>query len=103
VAFKGHPQEYEASKSWIGELAQACGCPLERVFVIPGNHDVDRGVIMSSAAVRNAQAAIMTAASDRREGEFRTQFMDRPLRPYWLQPAIPMADRGSAPNRRQRR
>jgi hypothetical protein len=76
VAFKGHPLEYEAAKSWIGELAEACGCPLERVFIIPGNHDVDRGVIARSAAVRNAQAAIMAAASHRREGEFRTQIMD---------------------------
>jgi predicted phosphodiesterase len=76
VAFKGHPQEYEAAKSWIVELAQACGCPFERVFVIPGNHDVDRGVIMRSAAVRNAQAAIRTAAPHSREAELRTQFLD---------------------------
>ena len=76
VAFKGHPREYEAAKSWVDELAETCGCPLERVFVVPGNHDVDRGVITRSAAVRNAQAAIMAAAPYKREEEFRTQFMD---------------------------
>lgn len=76
VAFKGHPQEYEAAKTWIGELAQACGCPFERVFVIPGNHDVDRSVITRFAAVRNAHAAIKAALPDRREAEFRTQLMD---------------------------
>lgn len=76
IAFKGHPREYEAAKAWINELADACGCPLERVFVIPGNHDVDRGVITRSAAVRNAQAAIMAVTGYSREREFRIQFTD---------------------------
>ncbi len=76
IAFKGHPREYEAAKAWIDELARACGCPLERVFVIPGNHDVDRGVIIRSPAVRNAQSAIMAVEPHRREREFRAQFMD---------------------------
>lgn len=76
VAFKGHPAEYEVAKAWIHDLADACGCHLERIFVIPGNHDVDRGAITRSAAVRNAQAAIITAQPNRREREFRTQFMD---------------------------
>jgi hypothetical protein len=76
VAFKGHPDEYATAKVWIAELAAACGCPLERVFVIPGNHDVDRSIINRTPAVRNAQAAIMSAASQHREGVFRTQFTD---------------------------
>lgn len=76
VAFKGHPAEYEVAKAWIHDLADACGCHLERIFVVPGNHDVDRSAITRSAAVRNAQAAIMGVAPERREREFRTQFMD---------------------------
>ena len=76
VAFKGHPAEYAVARTWIYELAAACGCHPERIFVIPGNHDVDRGAITGSAAVRNAQAAIMAAAPPRREREFRAQFMD---------------------------
>ena len=48
VAFTGHPAEYIVAKAWIHELAEACGCLLERIFVIPGNHDVDRGVIAST-------------------------------------------------------
>lgn len=76
VAFKGHPAEYGVARAWIHDLADSCGCHLERIFVIPGNHDVDRGAITRSAAVRNAQAAIMAADPHRREREFRTQFMD---------------------------
>jgi hypothetical protein len=76
VAFKGDPQEYQAAFTWLNELAEACGCPLERVFVIPGNHDVDRGIINRTPATRNAQQAIAQAASNRRERELRTQFSD---------------------------
>lgn len=76
IAFQGDPQEYQAAFTWFNELAEACGCPLERVFVIPGNHDVDRGIISHSPGTRNAQQAIARAASHRRERELRTQFSD---------------------------
>ena len=58
IAFRGAPEEYAAALDWLKELSDQCGCPLERVFVIPGNHDVDRAVITGSASVRNVQAAI---------------------------------------------
>ena len=77
IAFKGDPQEYATAIEWLREFADACGCPMERVFVIPGNHDVDRSVITRSPAVRNAQAAIMRADPHHRERELRIQFGDQ--------------------------
>ena len=76
ISFKGDPQEYAVATTWLKEFADACGCPMEQVFVIPGNHDVDRSVIIHSPAVRNAQAAIMRANPQQRERELRTQFDD---------------------------
>jgi 3',5'-cyclic AMP phosphodiesterase CpdA len=66
VAYCGAAEEYAAAITWVTELAEACGCLLERVFVIPGNHDIDRRAITSSAAVRNVHAAISRATNDRR-------------------------------------
>ena len=66
IAFKGDPQEYAAASAWLKEFSDACGFPMERVFAIPGNHDVDRSVITQSPPVRNAQAAIMQAATHQR-------------------------------------
>ncbi|HYQ71655.1 MAG TPA: metallophosphoesterase [Gammaproteobacteria bacterium] len=74
IAYKADPQEYAAAFNWLSELADSCGCPLERVFMVPGNHDVDRRIITRSPAVRNTQRAILQAAPDRRERELRTQF-----------------------------
>lgn len=74
IAFHGNPREYEAAFDWIEELADACGCSLERVFVVPGNHDVDRSVITNSPETRNVQQAIAQTPADRRERVLRTQF-----------------------------
>jgi predicted MPP superfamily phosphohydrolase len=74
IAFKGDPTEYAAAYAWLQKIAVACGCPFERVFVIPGNHDVDRRVITTVPAVRNAQQAIIRADVNKRERELREQF-----------------------------
>ena len=76
IAFKGTPEEYKVARTWIEELASAAGCPLESIFVIPGNHDVDRTIILSTPTVQNAQAAIVRADRDQREGELQTQIHD---------------------------
>lgn len=76
VAFKGAPEEYQTALTWIKELAATAGCPDERVYVVPGNHDVDRGVILRSPATQNTQAAIARAEDAERERVFRTQIRD---------------------------
>ena len=76
IAFKGAPDEYQTAMKWIGELVSAARCHLERVFTVPGNHDVDRGFIRRTPATRNAQAAIAGARPAQREREFRTQITD---------------------------
>lgn len=74
IAFHGLTQEYEVAVVWLKELAVACKCPLDCIFVTPGNHDVNRNVITGNPAVGNAQDAIMNATCDKRERVLRTQF-----------------------------
>nr|VFJ49542.1 MAG: 3',5'-cyclic AMP phosphodiesterase CpdA [Candidatus Kentron sp. DK] len=75
VAYNGDPVEYDTAFRWLEELAGACGCPLERVYVVPGNHDVDRN-IAREPAVREAQQAIRDAESHHRERTLRDRFSD---------------------------
>lgn len=42
IAFSGKPAEYEMATRFFDELRAAAGVERERLFVIPGNHDVDR-------------------------------------------------------------
>jgi predicted phosphodiesterase len=63
IAFAGHADEYEFAYRWLEEeLCTAAGCKIENVFVIPGNHDVDRKVetdpaqLMARDALRSKPA-----------------------------------------------
>ena len=76
IAFKGHPAEYEAAHAWLVDLADQCGCPVERIYVIPGNHDIDRGAIARSQATQNTHRAIREAASHSRKNVLLAQLRD---------------------------
>lgn len=75
IAYKAHPKEYEVAEHWLRELADKCGCPAEKIFVVPGNHDVDRGICNKSQSVINAQTMI-AQAGNRREKVLRGQLND---------------------------
>ncbi|HEV7884875.1 MAG TPA: metallophosphoesterase, partial [Solirubrobacteraceae bacterium] len=38
----GHPTDYPRAFAFLKETCTALDVPLDRLFVIPGNHDVDR-------------------------------------------------------------
>lgn len=76
IAFKGHPAEFVAADAWLKDLAAVSGCRPDRIYIVPGNHDVDRSVCRGSMAISNAQAAIANAHHLRRETVLRTQLKD---------------------------
>ena len=42
LAFSGKAEEYDLVQDFFDELSSASGVPKERVFCVPGNHDIDR-------------------------------------------------------------
>lgn len=48
LAFSGRPVEYEEVGQFLDEVLSRLQCPRERLFVVPGNHDVDRSVASAS-------------------------------------------------------
>ncbi|BAT53545.1 hypothetical protein NOS3756_25060 [Nostoc sp. NIES-3756] len=43
VAYSGKKEEYEAAQKYLFDpVLEATGLPIERLFIIPGNHDIDR-------------------------------------------------------------
>jgi hypothetical protein len=59
---------------------------LSDVFVVPGNHDVNRETIKKQATIRNAQQAVRSATPDRRDRELLDQFRDGQTGPALLAP-----------------
>lgn len=84
IAFAGKPEEYKVARAWLYELAVACGCKHERIYVIPGNHDIDRDIIRGSLFVQNAQQAIIRA--DNKESELNRQLNHKDTGPELLKP-----------------
>lgn len=44
IAYSGQRAEYDNAAAWLADLCREIGCPEENVWVVPGNHDVDRKV-----------------------------------------------------------
>lgn len=76
IAFRGAQSEYEAASMWLEQLAHESRCPLERIFVVPGNHDVDRTRISSSRQIRNIHKAIKDAQPLYRYRELQAQLAE---------------------------
>jgi predicted phosphodiesterase len=75
IAFKGSTDEYEVAGKWLDELAAACGCKSSQVYVVPGNHDVDRAVC-TTMAVRNVHRQLLGLSGRARVDELRRQLGD---------------------------
>ncbi|WP_313539226.1 metallophosphoesterase [Sphingomonas sp.] len=67
VAGRGAQAEYVVAKKWLDNLATVAGCGTGGVYVVPGNHDVDRAVARDVLLVQLAQRAVVEAgeASER--------------------------------------
>jgi hypothetical protein len=54
VAFSGQPDEYEIANKWLRNFAEPLGVdPGERIWVVPGNHDIDRNSVENSVLIQN--------------------------------------------------
>jgi predicted phosphodiesterase len=77
IAYAGKAEEYDFAYTWLeNELCPAAGCPIENVFVIPGNHDVDRTAEAGPAQVMVRDNLRKTAAN-RLNDEIRKWMRDR--------------------------
>ncbi|MRG94687.1 metallophosphoesterase [Polyangium spumosum] len=43
IAWSGKPDQYADASKWLLDVAGRLGLSPDRIFVVPGNHDVDRG------------------------------------------------------------
>jgi predicted phosphodiesterase len=73
IAFAAIRAEFDYANTWLIQLAARCGCSPEKIFLVPGNHDLNRDVTKDNLAVSNAQTAI--AVSKHPEKTLRDQFL----------------------------
>jgi predicted phosphodiesterase len=77
IAFAGLAAEYDFAFKWLEEkLCPAAGCQIEDVFVVPGNHDVDRTAEVGPAQVM-ARENLRKVIANRLNAELRKWLHDR--------------------------
>ena len=45
IAFSGQPAEYDLARRFFDDLLRTTELPKERLFLVPGNHDVNRSLV----------------------------------------------------------
>jgi len=60
IAFSGKPDEYKKAGDWLREVCKKLDCSDELVWVVPGNHDVDRDVIRKSGIIQDKHEKLRT-------------------------------------------
>lgn len=53
IAFSGQEDEYKIAHDWLQRLSQKLNCNPEKVWMTPGNHDVDRKIIEKSILLKD--------------------------------------------------
>lgn len=63
VAFSGLPEEYEFANKWLRKFAELLGVdPSERIWTVPGNHDVHRKSIENSYLIQGIHKELRSGA-----------------------------------------
>ena len=77
IAFAGLEAEYNFAYRWLEkDLCPAAGCAIENVFVIPGNHDVDRHAAQAPAQ-KGARGDLRRRTADEVDDELRLYLRDK--------------------------
>jgi predicted phosphohydrolase len=76
VAFSGKAEEYEAARAWLEKLSGETGSAIEKVRVIPGNHDVDRSGL-GSPLLEAAREGLRDLEYNQMNGRLRQYLEDK--------------------------
>lgn len=86
VAFSGAATEYETARRFLADMCQRIGCPPENVWMVPGNHDVNRSAIAQSLLIRHVHAGLRDGGVDFLESRIRGVVEDVQARELILSP-----------------
>jgi 3',5'-cyclic AMP phosphodiesterase CpdA len=76
IAFCGAHQEYNTAYQWLDKLCQATSCSINRVWTVPGNHDVDLTRIEGNRNAERLRATLRQTPTDQLNNEIRKTLED---------------------------
>lgn len=78
IAFSGQAAEYAKAGGWLEELIAASQCPESAVWMVPGNHDVDRRTVENSRIISAFYEAVRTCRAEDITGTLRQRLYQDP-------------------------
>lgn len=87
IAFSGKDEEYEDASKWINEVCLKTNCENQNVFLIPGNHDVNRGQI--GCACNLLRSALRDENLERYDSLLETTWLKKADKDVLLLPFMP--------------
>lgn len=63
VAFSGKKSEYNVASKWLDHICASSGCPIDSVYVCPGNHDIDQDVVRANSLLQDSHDVIRAKAT----------------------------------------
>ncbi|QEX23241.1 hypothetical protein FRZ61_31770 [Hypericibacter adhaerens] len=75
IAYAGKVEEYTAAGAWLDRVANAAGCDITSIQVVPGNHDIDLARIspatklMLGTIIENGEAELDTYLANEQDRE----------------------------------
>ena len=85
IAFKADPEEFQVAKEWLYELADRLGSPKDAIYVVPGNHDVNRKVA-DSKMVKALRKTILSCDGEQRYESFVDHLRDSGTQKILMEP-----------------
>lgn len=80
VAYSGKVEEYKRAEEWLLELCRETKCDEQNVWMICGNHDVQRDVIANSVLLRDFQDKLRTQEPTKIDAVYQDYLMDAAAR-----------------------
>jgi hypothetical protein len=62
IAFGGQKEEFEIAKGWLETVRELIDSPADSIMVTPGNHDVDRALVVPAGPIDVMHEEIRAAA-----------------------------------------
>jgi hypothetical protein len=86
IAFSGKKEEYQTALGWLQRFCDRAGCSIEDVWVVPGNHDVDRSVIDTSTTLQDCREKFRRIPVEDIDREIQRYMTDRAARRVLYEP-----------------
>lgn len=76
IAYHGRTEEFTRADGWFDEVCAKSATPIDALFVIPGNHDVDQAYVAKQSAMWDAHQALR----NERDAEARLAGLEKKLK-----------------------